>query len=332
MHIWEGPGVSGGARIDTLVGVYRGQPLFLQGLDLVGYSGSFRATNPLGYKMKRDAQLRIAGVALGLAGVAALVAVARRRKRRVIHRYGAHPSQYIRVAVPNGDSACPVAVIVHGGFWKNKYAMDSAAIETLAPFLVARGFAAVEVEYRRCDDEGGAWPGTALDVLAALEAAGGCAEAARFDRARVVLLGHSAGGQLALYAAHHSRALAPCLTVALAPVADLVAAHRERLSDDGDAVHIFMGRHTPEEAPDAYRAASPAASMLPLVTPTLLATGADDADVPARFTTAFHEAARVGAKHPLRCLVIPGADHYDVTDASSNAWAQIFAAIQQMMP
>ena len=49
--------------------------------------------------------------------------------------------------------------------------MDSAAIETLAPFLVARGFAAVEVEYRRCDDEGGAWPGTALDVLAALERA-----------------------------------------------------------------------------------------------------------------------------------------------------------------
>ena len=67
--------------------------------------------------MKRDAQLRIAGVALGLAGVAALVAVARRRKRGVIHRYGAHPSQYIRVTVPIGDAACPVAVIVHGGFW-----------------------------------------------------------------------------------------------------------------------------------------------------------------------------------------------------------------------
>ena len=114
--------------------------------------------------MKRDAQLRIAGVALGLAGVAALVAVARRRKRRFIHRYGAHPSQYIRVAVPNGDSACPVAVIVHGGFWKNKYAMDSAAIESLAPFLVARGFATVEVEYRRRDDEGGSWPGTALGL------------------------------------------------------------------------------------------------------------------------------------------------------------------------
>ena len=75
----------------------------------------------------------------------------------------------------------------------------------------------------------------------------------------------------------------------------------------------------------------PAASM-PLVTPALLATGAGEPGVPARFTTAFHEAARVGAKHPLRCLVIPGADHYDVTDAGSNAWAQIFAAIQQMMP
>ena len=310
-----------------------------------------------------------------LAGAAVALLLLRRRRRRSLLKgggvrrvcYGSHPSQYVKLhheaaaaaAAAAAGQKQPVAVIVHGGFWKNKYTVDNAATETLAPFLVARGWCVAEVEYRRRDDAGGGWDGTPRDIMAALAAIGGDAAFCRAaDRSRVVLIGHSAGGHLALYGAHHavrraatraaapSSALVPSLAVALAPVADLIAAHRARLSDEGDAVQRFMRGRTPEDDPDAYHAASPAESMLPLATPTLLATGADDADVPAHFTETFYDAATrarsaagvttgSAAPHddqpPVELLVVPGADHYDVTNAESAAWSLIFDKIARFV-
>ena len=165
-------------------------------------------------------------------------------------------------------------VIVHGGFWKQKYNVDNAAIETLAPWLAQQGVVCVEVEYRRLDD-GGGWPCTPQDVLAAFEHVIAKAKAdargwRRIDIENVILVGHSAGGHAALYAAHHATHK-PAAVVAIAAVADLVAAHDLKLSDEGDAVALFMGG-SPNELAAAYAEASPRASMLPLATPALLVT------------------------------------------------------------
>ena len=259
--------------------------------------------------------------------------------------YGEGTSQFVRLTAPTGDvSLATMVVIVHGGFWKQKYTMDSAAIETLAPALCTLGdnVGAVEIEYRRLGDEGGGWPGSVEDVVAAilhvrLELSK-VAPWSRLRDSRLVLLGHSAGGHSALVAAHRLAALgfAPALAVALAPVADLSDAFDRQLSDEGDAVQLFMHGATPVSDPEVYARASPAESMLPLVTPTLLVAAVDDADVPPDYVRRFfHKAknaatnatAEGNAQHPLHYLELGGADHYAIVDASTDAWATTWRVV-----
>lgn len=123
--------------------------------------------------------------------------------------YGEHPAQYVRLHLPGGeDEGLTTFVIVHGGFWKNRYGVHNAAIESLAPDLIQLGYAAVEVEYRRRDHDGGGWPGSCDDIVAALRfldvARTNAAGWRRIDTAKLVVLGHSAGGHGALFASNRS--------------------------------------------------------------------------------------------------------------------------------
>ena len=245
--------------------------------------------------------------------------------------YGSHPSQYVVVHAPRGAPRRVVVAVVHGGFWKNKYTVACAAHETLAPHLAARGYGVVEVEYRRRDCAGGGWPGTVDDVAAALDAA----VAAGLDAgAGFVVVGHSAGGHGALLGAARC-AVPPDLVVAVAPVADMVACHERRLSDEGDAAARFMGA-APGDAPGAYAAACPTRSGLaPLLARSdlLVATGDADDDVPPDLSRAFAAAARAAAP-PGRAAAyveVPGADHYAVMDAAAPAFAAIWDAAEAML-
>lgn len=162
----------------------------------------------------------------------------------------------------------------------------------------------------------------------------------------MVVLGHSAGGALALWLASEAEAVAtrkpeaddgallqgdaedpcmvPCLTVALAPVADLVAGHEQRLSDEGDAIELYM-KGAPRDIPDAYAKASPAA-RLPVGVPAVVAIGADDDTVPPAMARAYCErAAAAGCE--VDHLEILGADHFAVADAAHTAWHRIFDAM-----
>jgi acetyl esterase/lipase len=204
-----------------------------------------------------------------------------------------------------GPENAPLLVaVVHGGFWRSR--VDAASIAPLAAALAADGHRVWNLEYPRGGEPGGGWPGTAEAVAAATD---GLLEAA--DGRPVAVLGHSAGGHLALWAAR-GRPVAG--VVALAPVCDLPAAYREGLGEE--AVEEFLGA-PPEAAPDAYLAASPGA-RLPLGVPALLVHGDADERVPISQSRAYADAARA-AGDEVELVEIPGADHMSLIEPDGPA-------------
>lgn len=239
-------------------------------------------------------------------------------------RYGDHPDQVANLHLPAAEGGpWPVVVLVHGGFWRARW--DRTTTTPLARDLAERGYAAWNVEYRRVGQEGGGWPGTLEDVAAALDA---LADVPEVDTARVVAVGHSAGGHLALWLAARPRLpegtlgssprVRPCGAVSLAGVVDLVAGARAQLGDG--AVDAFLGGG-PAELPDRYAAASPAA-LLPLGVPQLLVHGGADADVPPEQSRVYAGAARA-AGDEVELVEFADADHLDVIDPGHAAWSAV---------
>lgn len=252
------------------------------------------------------------------------------------------------LSLPEGG-AHATAVVIHGGYWKNKFGLDdpygNAGTATLAPFFLSRGFSVVELEYRRRDHEGGGWPGTNDDIVLALrklhelhvgQAPAGAEAAARaLQPNRLLLLGHSAGGALALWAAHAlSAAEAPSpqvlAVVALAPVADLARGHEMKISDEGDAVELYM-KCTPAEAPEAYARASPSA-LLPVKFPLLVVFGSEDKDVPPDLVRGYADAALKASPDLVSVLEVPGSDHFDIVNGGSSAWLEQIAPALSKVP
>ncbi len=210
--------------------------------------------------------------------------------------YGDVADQTGDLRMPEGGAASLV-ILVHGGFWRHHWKRD--LMDGLAVDLTDRGVASWNVEYRRVGT-GGGWPETVEDVAAALEVA-----ARRFDR--IVVVGHSAGGQLALAAAY--RTGIPDLVVSMAGVTDFIAAVDDDLGSG--AVDAFLGGATPEPA-------SPR-SLLPIGVPQLIVHGTDDETVPVSYGRAYAEAASA-AGDPIELLELAGVDHMELIDERSDAW------------
>ncbi len=237
--------------------------------------------------------------------------------------YGEHPDQVGNLHLPDGDGPWPVVVLIHGGFWR--WGWDRTLMTRLAHDLAGRGFAAWNIEYRRVGQEGGGWPGTLEDAAAAVDVLG-CVDGV--DCERLVTLGHSAGGHLALWLAGRHRIgngmpgagplLRPRAAVSLAGVSDLAVGAAEGIGD-GACAKLLGG--LPDEHPDRYANASPAA-LLPLGVPQLLVHGARDDVVPPGQSWAYAEAARL-AGDPVELVEQAGSDHFDVIEESHSGWAVV---------
>lgn len=241
--------------------------------------------------------------------------------------YGPDPDQVADIRLPGGSGQAPLVLLWHGGFWRPQW--DRMHTGPLAAGIAAAGFVVANVEYRR-----GGWPVTLLDVAAAAGAVPGLVDQSlpgRIDQRRIIYTGHSAGGHLALWAAlrHRLPASAPGRAdsapqvaglVALAPVADLAAAYR--LDLDGGAVGAFLGGG-PEDVPDRYAAADPAALGAPPAN-AIVVHGDADRRVPVEMSRRYAGAS--GA----RLIELPGTDHFSLIDPQSAVWPQIVDALRSL--
>ncbi len=249
--------------------------------------------------------------------------------------YGTDPNQYGDLRLPQGAGPFPVVVLIHGGYWRAGFGLD--LMDGLANDLTRRGYATWNIEYRRVGQKGGGYPGTLEDVAAAVDFLTELAKSHPLDAKRVAIVGHSAGGHLAAWAAGRARlpagapganpGVTPLVTVPLAGVLDLVAAYA--LNSGNGAAAEFM-RASPEDEPGRYMNASPM-SLLPTGSSLIIVHGALDAVVPRTQSDSYYAAATAaGDKADL--LVIDGADHFDVIDPASYAWNRVAQRLEALLP
>jgi acetyl esterase/lipase len=249
--------------------------------------------------------------------------------------YGTGPQQFGELWVPRGPGPHPVAVIVHGGCWQKEYGEDH--IRPVCAAVAEMGVAAWCLEYRRVGDEGGGWPGTLEDVARGADHLRRIAPAHGLDLGRVVAVGHSAGGHLALWLAARPRLpesdprrgkdpLRLRGVVGLAPIPDLARGAKARVC--GTAVEDLLGG-SPEAQPARYAAASPFA-LLPLGVRQELVHGRADRIVPVSLSEDYVAAAR--AKGDAATLTpVDGAGHFDVIAPGSRAWLAVETAIRSVL-
>jgi dipeptidyl aminopeptidase/acylaminoacyl peptidase len=240
--------------------------------------------------------------------------------------YGGAPQQFGDLRLPKRAAPgqrVPVAVVIHGGYWRSAYGLDH--IGHLCAALTRKGVATWSLEYRRIGDPGGGWPSTGEDVLHGAEYLRTLAGRYPLDLTRVVAIGHSAGGQLALWlAAQHKVPLRG--VVSLAGVADLRRAWELGLSQQ--VVAELLGG-APNEHPERYRQASPI-ELLPLGVPERLLHGVRDDVVPIEISRRFQTAA-AAAGDDARLIELPDTGHFELIDPRTPAWAQVEATVLSLL-
>jgi acetyl esterase/lipase len=232
--------------------------------------------------------------------------------------YGTDPFQFAELRLPDSQGLHPAAIVIHGGFWRAKYDLDH--IRPVCDALAEAGIATWNLEYRRIGNPGGGWPGTFDDVEAGAEHLWTIASEFDLDTKRILSIGHSAGGHLALWLAGRRNLLAAAIS--LAGVADLRRAWELQLSNS--VVAEFLGG-SPDEVPERYHFASPI-EQLPFGIPQKLIHGTDDANVPFEISERYARAAQ-SSGDDVELIALEGAGHFDVVDPRTKAFESVLRVV-----
>ena len=248
------------------------------------------------------------------------------------YAYGTGSEQFGELTLPSATPPYPVIILIHGGGYREKY--NLRPLGAVVSALAAAGFAVWNIEYRRFGN-GGDYPQMFLDVAAAADHLPEIASAHQLDFYRVITMGHSAGGHLALWLAGRSsiesaspifvsEPLAVHGAVALAPLADVTGGSESELSSD--ALLAVMGGG-PNRNPSAYRNGCPA-RLLPLRVPQVIIVGSEDGSM---LENAERYIAAAGAAgDDARLIVLPGAGHFEIVAVGTEEWAAVEQATMQL--
>jgi len=237
--------------------------------------------------------------------------------------YGSDPNQFGDIRLPQGKGPLPLLINIHGGFWRAKY--DLAHAGHFCAALTAKGIATWNLEYRRVGNPGGGWPGTFDDIRSAYRFLPQLAKRYSVDVNKVVVMGHSAGGQLALCLAAREPSLKR--VVSLAGVLDLQQAWDLHLSNN--AVVEFLGGK-PSDVPEHYREADPMQLSIDHATTQWLIHGAADDVIPSYFSRNYAQQKKPKGED-VHYLEISTAGHYDLIDPRSQAWPRVQDTVRHLI-
>lgn len=248
-------------------------------------------------------------------------------------QYGKHPSQFGVLRIPSNLKSLPVIILIHGGFWQSKYNLEEN--NPMAEDLTRRGYATWNIEYRRIGEEGGGWTGTFDDVIDAVNHLEVMKESFSLNLSKVIVIGHSAGGHLALWLGARKNhvimdeifkeLMVPLQKViSLAGVTDL-----EKMWE----IHEQMGLNlvapllagTPQDVPIHYALTSPI-SLLPLKVEQVLIHGELDRHVPVELSRNYYEKS-LAISDMIKLNILPNVEHFKIIDPSSEAWESVVASI-----
>lgn len=234
------------------------------------------------------------------------------READLTHYYGENQFQFGQLWLPATTPARASLVLIHGGCWLNQF--DIVYSHGLSSALADAGFAVWSLEYRRTGDEGGAWPGTFEDIIAGINSLN---DLNGMNTENLAILGHSAGGHLALLAGARSELLnvEPDLIVGLAAISDVVS-YAAGSNTCQVATPLFMGGDVSERAQE-YFDANP--SNHGLHENTVLLAGDADEIVP------LTQATLPGA----RTIISSGASHFDWAHPNTLAYRQLLELLDE---
>ncbi len=271
---------------------------------------------------------------LTLAGIAGAACLQSQNSRAVLirpapaadHRiaYGKDEFQFGELRLPKTAGPHPVAVVIHGGCWMAQYGLGYMGHISAA--LTEAGIATWNIEYRRVGNAGGGWPGTFEDVARAADYLREIAAKYSLDLNRVVVIGHSAGGHLALMLAARKTGNPLPLrgVVSLAGITDL---RKTGTACDKEVIQ-FAGGEAKEKAA-IYDQASPI-RLLPLGVKQKIIQGEADNIIPLAMATEYVEAAKK-KNDPAELIALKDADHFQLVDQKSPAWATVQEAVKSLL-
>lgn len=239
--------------------------------------------------------------------------------------YGSDEFQFAELRLPKGSGPHPVAIVIHGGCWLSQYGLSYMG--HLSAALAEAGVATWSVEYRRIGNRGGGWPGTFEDVARAADHLRKIAKTYQLDLNRVIAVGHSAGGHLALWLAarkslpkdspvYSSDPMPLRGVLSLAGITDL---RRSGTACDANVPQLMGGSAVDKTA--IYNQASPI-ELLPLGVPSAIVQGDSDTIIPLEMAKEYADAAKKKGDD-AKLVVIEKAGHFEIVDPRSFAWETV---------
>lgn len=249
--------------------------------------------------------------------------------------YGSSEFQFGELWLPEGSGPHPVVVLIHGGCWLASLP-GVELVAFMADELRKNGVAVWNIEYRRVGHEGGGFPGTFLDVASAADHLKEIAPTYNLHLEKVVSVGHSAGGHLALWlAARHKlpqssqifteKPLRLIGVVSLGGIGDLenFARYGAVVCGEGTIEQLVGIENRGRD--EAFRDTSPA-ELLPIGVTQVMIHGVFDAAVPPFVGLQYQTKARSKGEH-VKLWIVSDAGHFEVIAPWTKAWQEVAETI-----